>query len=157
MNETNGPKPPIFYEDIEANAELWSSTITLTADDIRAFATQWDPMPAHLDDAYVEAAGLDSITASGTHLLAIKNRLLHDFPMEQTVVASFGFDEVRFREPGRPGDALRLRLRWLDKRPSQSKPGYGIARHQCELMREDGTVLLSLFDTILITLRTGAA
>lgn len=148
MNSSSTPQ--IFFEDIEVDGELWSATITLTADDICAFAQQWDPMPAHTGD------DPGSLTASGTHLLAIKNRLLHDFPMAQTVIASFGFDEVRFREPGRPGDVLRLRLRWLEKRTSQSKPGFGIARHQCELVRADGAVLLSLFDTILISRRTAA-
>ena len=149
MIEAGASKPQIFFEDIEVGSELWSSEFALTADAIRAFAEQWDPMPAHMDD------DIDNLTASGTHLLAIKNRLLHDFPMAQTVTASFGFDEVRFLQPGRPGDILRLRLRWLDKRTSQSKPGRGIARHQCELVREDGTVLLSLFDTILIARRSG--
>jgi len=140
----NDNAPRIHFEDIVAGEELWSSAFTLTEAGIVDFAAQWDPMPAHLDGS----------TASGTHLLAIKNRLLHDFPMADTVVASFGFDEVRFREPGRPGDELRLRLRWLDKRPSGSKPGCGIARHQCELVRADGAVVLSLLDTILIARRT---
>ncbi len=150
------PKPLLFFDDVVPEAELWSSVVTLTTDDIRSFARQWDPLPAHLDDAYARAAGLGGITASGTHLLAIKNRLLYDFGMEQSVVASFGFDEVRFREPGRPGDQVRLRLRWLEKRISNSRPGFGIARHSCNLVRGDGIVLLSLFDTILMAKRPPA-
>ena len=150
MTAAGGPAAQICFEDIEVDGELWSATHALTADAIRAFSAQWDPMPGHLSE------DLETLTASGTHLLAIKNRLLHDFPMAQTVIASFGFDEVRFREPGRPGDVLRLRLRWLEKRASASKPGFGIARHQCELVRADGAVLLALFDTILISCRTAA-
>lgn len=143
----------IWFDDVLVDGELMSSTMLLTEEDIRAFAGQWDPLPLHLDDAAARAAGLDSISASGTHLLAIKNRLLYDFPLEQAVRASFGFDEVRFHAPAYPGDRLHLRLRWMEKRESRSKPGHGIARHRCELTRGDGTVLLSIYDTILMAKR----
>lgn len=147
-------KPAQFYfEDIVVEAEHWSSAVTLELGAIRDFARQWDPLPAHLDDDAARAAGFEGVTASGTHLLAIKNRLLYDFGFERTVIASFGFDEVRFRAPGRPGDTVRLRLRWVEKRLSKSRPETGIARHYCELTRDDGVVLLSIYDTIMIAKR----
>ena len=86
-------------------------------------------------------------------MLAVKNRLLYDFGLERTVIASFGFDEVRFKAPARPGDTVRVRLRWVEKRLSKSRPGSGIARHLCELTRQDGVVLLSLYDTVMIATR----
>lgn len=146
----------IWFDDVTVDAELVSSAMLLTEQDIRAFAGQWDPLPLHLDDDAARAAGLAGITASGTHLLAIKNRLLYDFPLAQAVRASFGFDEVRFHAPAYPGDLLHLRLRWVEKRESRSKPGHGIARHRCELTRADGAVLLSILDTILMAKRPRA-
>lgn len=149
----NAAPAHVYFEDIVVETELWSSAFTLDLGAIQDFARQWDPLPAHLDDEAARAAGFEGVTASGTHLLAIKNRLLYDFGFERTVIASFGFDEVRFRAPGRPGDTVRVRLRWVEKRLSKSRPESGIARHYCELTRDDGVVLLSIYDTILIARR----
>ena len=147
-------KPADFYFDhIVVDSEHWSSAAQLELGAMKDFARQWDPLPIHLDDAAAHAAGFEGITASGTYLLAVKNRLLYDFGFERTVIASFGFDEVRFRAPGRPGDIVRLRLRWVEKRLSKSRPASGIARHYCELTRDDGVALLSLYDTVMIATR----
>lgn len=143
----------VYFDDVVVDSECWSSAITLDLQDMTAFARQWDPLPIHLDDAAARAAGFEGITASGTHLLAVKNRLLYDFGLERTVIASFGFDEVRFKAPARAGDTVRVRLRWFEKRLSKSRPGSGIARHFCELTRQDGVVLLSLYDTVMIATR----
>jgi acyl dehydratase len=90
---------PTYFEDIDPGAELVSGEMVLEREAIIAFAQSWDPLPIHLDDAAGQAAGFGGITASGTHLLAVKHRLLYDFGFERTVIASFGFDEVRFRAP----------------------------------------------------------
>jgi acyl dehydratase len=145
--------PGLYFDDVVVDAALVSSAMPLEREAIIAFARQWDPLPVHVDDGAARAAGFDGLTASGTHLLAIKHRLLYDFGFEQTVIASFGFDEIRFRAPAYPGDLLHARLRWIEKRLSTSRPGTGIAKHYCELTRGDGTVLLSLFDTILMRCR----
>jgi len=153
MNTTVQAGLPRYYEDVEIGAEIFSRSVPLEREDIIAFARAWDPLPVHLDDVAAVAAGFDGLTASGTHLLAIKHRLLYDFGFEQTVVASFGFDEVRFRLPGKPGDLVRVKLRWEEKRLSSSRPGVGIVRHYCELLREDDAPLISLYDTILLRRR----
>jgi acyl dehydratase len=142
-----------YYEDIKIGAEYDSPLFPLEQPVMTEFARLWDPLPIHLDDAAAAASGFGGITASGSFLLAVKNRLLYQLGIDIAAIASFGFDEVRFKAPGRPRDLVQLRLRWVEKRPSGSRPGAGIAKHFCELMRDDGTVLLSLFDTILISAR----
>ena len=153
MSTTAQALLPRHFEDVQIGAEIFSHSVTLERAEIVAFARAWDPLPVHLDDAAAVAAGFDGLTASGTHLLAIKHRLLYDFGFEQTVVASFGFDEVRFRSPAYPGDVVRVKLRWEEKRLSGSRPGVGIVRHYCELLRADDTPLISLYDTILLRCR----
>jgi acyl dehydratase len=153
MNEPT----PVYYEDIVFDETRLSSRVTFERDDIVAFARQWDPLPPHLDEAAAIAAGLDGLTASGTHMLAIKQRLLHEFGVRTTVIASFGSDEVRYKAAARPGDTVHLRFRWIEKRLSGSRPNCGIARHLSELTREDGKVLLSIYETILIRRRSAGA
>jgi acyl dehydratase len=143
----------LYFDDVVIDAELRSSSVRLERSDMIAFAQVWDPLPIHLDEAAAVAAGFDGLTASGTYLLAVKHRLLYDFGFQRTVMFSFGYDEVRFRAAGRPDDFLHVRLRWIEKRLSKSRPDAGIARHLCELTRDDGTVLLSLQDSILMRTR----
>jgi acyl dehydratase len=140
-------------DDIAPGAVMLSSEMMLEREAMRAFARQWDPLPIHLVEETARKAGLGDITASGSFMLATKNRLLYELGVDMAVVASFGFDEVRFREPGRPGDVIHLRLTWLEKRPSSSRPDRGIAKHLAEIVRNDGTVLLSLIDTVMIMAR----
>ena len=142
----------IFFEDAQGE-NLVSGTYLLEQDEIIAFAQQWDPLPIHLDNDVAKAAGFPGLTASGTHLLAIKHRLLHEFGFANTVLASFGFDEIRFRKPGLPGDELTVHLEWVEQRESRSRPDCGIAKHYVELRRANGEVLLSIYDTILMRKR----
>ena len=134
-------------------SELRSGLVRLAREEMIDFSRIWDPLPIHLHDAVGVEAGFGGITASGTYLMAVKHRLIYDFNLQHSVIASFGYDEVRFHAPGQAGDQLYLRLRWIEKRISKSRPGTGIAKHHCELTREDGVVLLSLYDTILMRCR----
>jgi len=143
----------VYFEDIEFEQIQVSSAFMFERDEIIAFARQWDPLPAHMDDEAARAAGFEGVTASGTHMLAVKQRLLHEFNVGPTVIASFGSDETRYFAPVRPGDVVRLHFRWLDKRLSKSRPSCGIARHFSELKRADGVVLLSIIDNVLIRRR----
>jgi len=143
----------LYFDDVAIGDELRSSSVRLERSDMIAFAQVWDPLPVHLDEVAAIAAGFDGLTASGTYLLAVKHRLLYDFGFHRTVMFSFGYDEVRFRAPGQPNDLVHVQLRWIEKRLSKSRPGTGIAKHLCELTRNDGTVLLSLHDSILMRSR----
>ncbi len=150
------PNNKFYFDDIVPDAQLLSSETMLDREAMRDFARRWDPLPIHLDEETARKAGLGDITASGSFLLATKNRLLYELGVDMAVIASFGFDEVRFKEPGKPDDAVRLRLTWLEKRLSTSRPDRGIAKHLGELMRADGTVILSLIDTVMIRTRPKA-
>jgi acyl dehydratase len=80
-------------------------------------------------------------------------RLVHSLPLRQTVIASFGYDEVRFHRPARPGDALMLELKWTEKRLSQSKSDRGIVTGRYSLINAAGEVVMSHLDTVLMRLR----
>jgi acyl dehydratase len=82
-------------------------------DELVSFAATWDPMPMHLDRAFAAAHG--GLTAPGTYLLAVKLRLIHTLPLPRTVIASFGYDEVRFHQPVHAGEALTLEMTCMEE------------------------------------------
>ena len=73
---------------------MQSTTYSIDQDEMVEFARRWDPVPIHIDpDA---AAAIGGVTASGTYVLAVKSRLLHESPEAVAIFGSAGYDEVRF-------------------------------------------------------------
>jgi len=88
-------------------------------------------------------------------MLAIKQRLIHQLP-QQAVIASLGYDEVRFHRPLRPGDSVFLRQEWVECRLSQSKPDRGIVTLRFSLNNQDDETVMTHLDTILVKCRPTA-
>lgn len=112
-------------------------------------------MPFHVDDA-AGAAAFGGITAPGLYVLAIKQRLIHRLPSPQAVIASLGYDELRFHEPVRPGDILHLDYAWVRRRESKSKPDRGIVTVRMALVNQSGAKVMSHLDTVLVRRRQTA-
>ena len=145
----------LFYEDMLVGTSVTSLPLTVDRDELVAFARRWDPMPFHVDEAAGHAA-FGGITAPGVYVLALKQQLVHRLPEPHAVIASLGYDEVRFLEPVRPGDTLHLRLDWLERRLSSSKPDRGIVTIRLSLINQVGAAVMSHLDTILVRRRDSA-
>ncbi|MGE0736901.1 MAG: MaoC/PaaZ C-terminal domain-containing protein [Alphaproteobacteria bacterium] len=147
---------PIYYEDVVPGEFLIVGSFAVDRDAMVEFARQWDPMPIHVDEAVGQRV-FGSLTAPGIYIMAIKQFLIRHVPLEKTVIASTGYDEVRFMKPVRPGDVLRLKFEWIEKRPSQSKPDRGIVKCRLTLLNQKDEAVMSHLDTVLMRLRAPAA
>jgi acyl dehydratase len=145
----------IYFEDAVPGSVLRAGPYIIPEQELMSFAAAWDPMPMHVDEAFAKKHG--GVTAPGLYLLAIKLRLVHTLPLRRTVIASVGYDEVRFLLPVHPGDALSLELQWIDKRRSRSKPDRGIVSGRYSLINTAGEVVMTHLDTLLIRLRNPEA
>ena len=145
-------KPTLFYEDMLPGQKVFGASIVVDRSEMLAFANIWDPLPLHVDEEAGHAA-FGGLTAPGIYILALKQRLIHQLPEQHAVIASFGYDEVRFQEPVRPGDTLTLVLEWLNRRPSKSKDDRGIVTVRFSLINQSGTTVMSHLDTILVRRR----
>ena len=82
--------------------------------------------------------------------MAIRIRLLHSGGINRRVLASVGFENVRFVKPAYVGDRLTLNVELQDKRISESRPEYGIAKYYMELVNQTGDKVLTMIDTVMI-------
>ena len=135
----------IFYEDMVPGERLTVPGERVERSEMTRFAEEWDPMPFHVDGS----------TAPGIYMLAFKQRLLHRLP-KMAVLASFGYDELRFNKPARPGDTLSLAVEWISRRESASKPDTGVVTLPLSLLDASGAVVLSHLDTVLVRRRPAA-
>jgi acyl dehydratase len=141
----------IYFEDMIVGQYMTSPAVVVDRDEMVDFAKRWDPLPIHVDSEVAASRG--GPTAPGLFILAVKQRLIHQLP-EHAVIASFGYDEVRFHHPLRPGDEVHLRYEFVEARPSSSKPDRGIVTIRLSLVRnDDDEVVMSHLDTILVRRR----
>lgn len=133
----------LFFEDFELH-KLHHSPVshTVSADEIKRFAGEWDPMPFHLDETLAAQSPMGKLFASSAHSIAIGIRLSHSMmENEVAVVAGLGWQDVRFPMPVCAGDTLRLQTQVVEMRASQSKPDRGLVTTLNTLFNQDDVVV----------------
>ena len=138
------------YEEFVVGNRYEIGSYQLTKDEIMEFARRWDPMPFHIDEEAAAASQHGGIIACGSHLMALRVYLIQRNGTNPHVVASGGYDQVRFLQPGRPGETLTLFGECKEKRESRSKPDRGVVTIELTLKNQDGEPVLSMLDTIIV-------
>jgi len=157
MQATPSPTSlPFAWEDVVIGSRQLSTTCLVSAAEIIDFAQRFDPLPIHTDPVLAAAGPFGGLTASGSHMVALRNRLLHDFAFSRAVIASLGMDELRYKAPLRPGQTCQLAIEFLDAQPSKSKPDRGSVRMRQTLLA-DNVPTLTLIDLFLMWRRPTAA
>ena len=143
MNAFKTPPKERWFEDFVVGDEQEFGDYLVTEEEIVEFARKYDPQPFHLDHEAARASHFGGLIGSGWMTCCIAMRLLCDhFIPRQSSMGSPGVDEVRWLKPVRPGDRLRLRMKVLEVRPSQSKADRGVIIGQHELLNQHGEVVL---------------
>ncbi|KAI5913878.1 MaoC/PaaZ C-terminal domain-containing protein [Thauera sp. 2A1] len=147
----------IYWEDVVLDQPRESvQSYVLSAENIKAFASEWDPFPPHVDDAAAARSPIGELFAAGVHLLSITIRLSHTVAHEDTSsIAGRGWERLRFHRPGVAGDELRVRVTHVERQPA-SRPERGLLVSRFELFNQKGHVLVS-FDNHVVMLRREAA
>lgn len=138
------------FDDIEVGDRWELGREVLDRDEVIEFAKRWDPMPMHIDEDLAKATPFGGLTASGTHLLAIRIQMLQAHGINPHVVASFGYEEVLFLKPARPGDTLTLFGECVWKRESKSQSDRGIVKFKFTLVDQHEEEVLSMLDSIMV-------
>lgn len=146
----------IWFEDFEPGMVLESPPRRITVEDIDRYAAlTGEDHPVHMDEEFARAAGFRGRIAHGLFALALVEGLKARMGgFDRSVIASLGWDKVRFLAPLEPGDEVRLRLELVEKRPS-SKPGRGVATERGSLVKADGTVVVTGDHAIILLNRPG--
>ena len=117
------------------------------------YAKQWDPQWFHTDPMAASQGPFEGLIASGWHTCAIAMRLVADtFLAGSESYASPGLVYIKWPNPVRPDDELRLRATVLETRVSKSNPGLGVLRWRWQLHNSAGAEVLDLEVTSLFKL-----
>jgi acyl dehydratase len=126
----------------------------VTAEEIRAFAAEFDPQPMHLDEAAAAGSMLRGLAGSGWHLCSIIMRMMFDGFIGRTAsLGSPGVNELRWLAPFRPGDDIMLDIEVTEARVSRSRPTTGIVMFKMVASNSSGQALCEMVSPIIVQRR----
>ena len=148
----------VYWEDLQPGQVLDLGSLTVTREEILAFARQFDPQPFHLDDEAAKASVFGGLCASGWHTCSMAMRLMvTNFLQTAASLGSPGLENVKWMKPVFPGDTLRLQHRILESRPMRSRPDVGLVRTHWEMFNHHGEQVLHMEGWGMFRRRTPAA
>ena len=130
----------------------------VTAEEIRAFAAEFDPQPMHLDEEAASRSMLKGLAGSGWHLCSIIMRMMFDGFIGRTAsLGSPGVNELRWLAPFRPGDDIMLEIEVVEARVSRSRPTTGIVMLKIVASNSSGQALCEMLSPVIVRRRGEAA
>jgi acyl dehydratase len=116
-----------YFEDLTVGLILRSSSPRrMEAERIKSFAREFDPQPAHLDEAAASSTPFGQLVASGWHTAAATMRLVLDVLPIAEGGQGLGLDKLTWTRPVLPDDELRVEIKVLELRASRSRPDRGV-------------------------------
>ena len=141
-----------YLEDLQPGQRFVSAKHLIDEAQIKAFATQFDPQPFHLDHEAAKASLFGGLAASGWHTAAITMRLLvGGMPLAGGIIGAGG--ELSWPKPTRPGDELQVESEVVSVTPSRSRPERGMAIMRIQTRNQHGDVLQVFVVNVVVTRR----
>jgi len=141
----------LHWEDFNIGDVAVYGPRRVTREEIVAFAAEFDPQPAHLDEAAAVATLHGGLAGSGWHSCALMMRMMADgFILDAASMGAPGVEEVRWQKPLRPGTQVKLRATVLDTRASKSRPEMGLTRIRYDLIDEADETITTMTSTMML-------
>jgi acyl dehydratase len=146
---------PRYVEDLHAGDTFVSPSRTVSADEIVAFAREFDPQPFHVDPEAAKATFFGGLVASGWHTAALTMRLMVESGMDLAGgIIGAGIEGLRWPSALKAGESIHVRITILAVRPSKSRPTVGIVSFKVETLRSDGTAVQEQTGTLFVPRRS---
>ena len=154
-----------FFEDLVVGQRREVGSFTFTAEDIKRFATQFDPQRFHLDEEAGRNSLFGGLAASGWHVGSVCMKLLVADGQRQAKEAaargetvavwgpSPGFRELRWIKPVLAGDTIAYASEIESLRTSEKRPEWGILQARNTGTNQRGEPVFSLLATAFVPRR----
>ena len=158
-----------FWEDIVVGERAEVGRYTFSADAIKGFARRFDPQPFHLDEAAAARSHFGALCASGWHTASMWMRLMveHQNREDEALRArgeaiamlgpSPGFRELKWLKPVYVGDTITYSTEVVEKRASNSRPGWGLMSIRNSGVNQKSEPVISFISVAFVERRKKAA
>jgi acyl dehydratase len=147
-----------YFDDFQVGQTFATPGATLSESMLLDFAYRYDPQPFHMDAEAAKDSVYGGVIASGWQTLIHSYRLfITEGIFAACSMGSPAMDEVRWHQPVRAGDTLRVVAEVLEMRPSASKPDRGILRMGYQVRNQRAETVMSFKITHMLARRPRAA
>jgi acyl dehydratase len=134
-----------YWEDLTVGSVRDLGTASLSAQEIKDFASKFDPQPFHLDEEAARHSMFGALCASGWHTCSLAMGMtVRNFLHEAASLGSPGLESLKWLKPVYPGDTLRLQQVILESRPLRSRPDVGMVRSRWEMFNQHGEPVMQM-------------
>lgn len=149
-----------YFDDIKIGDRRELGSFTFTPENIKAFATKFDPQPFHLDEEAGRKSVFGGLAASGWHVAAVYMKLtVASFKREaEQLIArgekpvasgpSPGFRELKWIKPVLAGDTLTYASEVTSMRPLESRPQFGFVGFYNTGVNQRGELAFSFMGSV---------
>lgn len=150
--------PTYAYEDFHEGRVFPLGPLEITAEEIVAFAAEFDPQPMHLDEEAGKASILGGLAASGWHMTALMMKMLTaSFILDSTSEGAPGVDFVQWKRPLIAGDTIHGTATVVSRRRSASRAGLGFVCMRYNIDNQRGERVMTSSNTGMMRLRNPEA
>ena len=158
-----------FFEDIEIGERTELGRHAFDAAGIKAFASRFDPQPFHLDESAAARSHFGALCASGWHTAAAFMRLMVEQQRREDDARrergepvamhgpSPGFRDLKWLKPVYVGDTIEYAIEVIEKRPSNSRPEWGLITIRVTGVNQKGEPVISFVSVAFVQRRTDGA
>ena len=120
----------MYFEDLTPGRRFITESYHLSQDELIAFAQQFDPQYFHTDPEAASRSVFAGLAASGWHTSCLTMKLVARSELRHIANGLIGMqvDKMRWPAPTRPGDTLTAEIEVLERRRSDSQPGFGVVK-----------------------------
>ena len=134
-----------WFEDYVLGDEFESGPVTLSQDEIIEYARKYDPQPIHVDPKAAARTHFGGIIAGGGQTIGVAfASMIRAGFLNGRSMGSPGLDEVRWKQPVRPGDTLTTRARVIETRPSTRRSDRGYVSFMFETHNQRDEIVLTM-------------
>ena len=153
MSDTMTAETVFYLDDLVVGQRFTSGSRTLTADEIKAFAREFDPQPFHVDEDAARDTFFQGLAASGWHVAAIAMSLSvrGGLPIAGGIIGAGG--EIAWRKPIRPGDTLHVESEIIEVTPSRSRPDRGTVVVRNDTTNQNGEIVQTFTARLVVPRR----
>lgn len=112
------------FHEFHIGQTFTTKPLQVTSDNIKQFASEFDPQYMHLDEEKAARGRFNGIIASGIQTLAISFKLwVETGSYGEDVIAGTAMNNIRFIKPVYPGDELHTVVEVIDLQEKRNETG----------------------------------
>ncbi|MCC3306676.1 MaoC family dehydratase [Sneathiella sp. HT1-7] len=137
-----------YWEDFTVGMVMEFGGYEVTEEEVIEFATAFDPQPFHIDKDAAKEHFFGGIIASGWHTGSMCMKMMVDnYLIDSASMGSPGIEQLRWKQPVRPGEVLHVKAEVLDRSLPKSRPELGFVKFSHTVLNQKDEVKMTMISS----------